>query len=257
MAVAYINKMGGTHSRKLCDLALEMWEWCIERRLTVHAEHLPGKFNVIADFESRHPNDSSEWQLSPRVFRELDLRYGPMTVDLFASFRNTQLTTFFSWKPNCKASAIDALAQPLIHHQPYMFPPFALIGCCLLKIRRKVVPFALLVEPIWRSQTWYQLVLEMLVDLPQILPKSDNLLLNSQSEPHPLVIQGHLTLATWPISGNPCQIKNFRKGLPLYVPPEEMGQKNHTIQPGDDGFTGVVQGKSIHFLPHRVSTRSL
>ena len=250
VAVAYINKMGGTHSRKLCDLALEMWEWCIERRLTVHAEHLLGKFNVTADFESRHPNDSSDWQLSPRVFRELDLHYGPMTVDPFASFRNTQLTIFFSWKPDPKASAIDALAQPWIHHRPYMFPPFALIGRCLQKIRKEVVPFALLVAPIWRSQTWYPLVLEMLVDLPQILPNSDNLLLNSQSEPHPLVIQGHLTLAAWPISGDPCRIKDFRKGLlTSYVPPGEKGQRNHTIQLGGDGFAGVVQGKSIQFLP--------
>ena len=80
--------------------------------------------------------------------------------------------------------------------------------------------------------------------------KSDDLLLSSQSEPHPLVIQGHLTLATWPISGDPCRIKDFRKRLPpSYVPPGEMGQRNHTIQPGDDGFAGVVQGKSIQFLP--------
>ena len=82
------------------------------------------------------------------------------------------------------------------------------------------------------------------------LPNSDNLLLNSQSEPHPLVIQGHLTLAAWPISGDPCRIKDFRKGLlTSYVPPGEKGQRNHTIQLGGDGFAGVVQGKSIQFLP--------
>ena len=82
------------------------------------------------------------------------------------------------------------------------------------------------------------------------LPNSDNLLLNSQSEPHPLVIQGHLTLAAWPISGDPCRIKDFRKGLlTSYVPLGEKGQRNHTIQLGGDGFAGVVQGKSIQFLP--------
>ena len=56
----------------------------------------------------------------------IDLHYGPMTVDLFASFRNTQLTIFFSWKPDPIASAVDALAQTWIHHRPYMFSPFAL-----------------------------------------------------------------------------------------------------------------------------------
>ena len=62
-AVAYINKMGGATSRDLCQLALEMWNWCIDRHITISAEHLPGSQNQVADRESRSKGDSSEWAL--------------------------------------------------------------------------------------------------------------------------------------------------------------------------------------------------
>lgn len=143
--------MGGTHSRKLCDLALEMWEWCINRALSLHAEHLPGKYNVVADFESRHQNDCSDWQLNTQIFRRLYQAYSPLTVDLFASFKNAQLEIFFSWRPDPHAVAVDALSQPWSTHRPYLFPPFSLIGRCLQKLREEAVGFALMIAPVWRS----------------------------------------------------------------------------------------------------------
>ena len=42
-AVTFINRMGGTHSKLLCQLALALWEWCIQRNLFLVAEHLPGQ----------------------------------------------------------------------------------------------------------------------------------------------------------------------------------------------------------------------
>ena len=66
----------------------------------------------------------------------------------------------------------------------------------------------------------------------------------------PLSHSGALDTSRMAYIRGSCRIKDFQKGLPpSYVPPGEMGQRNHTIQPGDDGFAGVVQGKSIQFLP--------
>lgn len=45
-------------------------------------------------------------------------------MDHFASLQNTQLETFFSWKSNLKAKAVNALA----HNFYNMFPPIAIIG---------------------------------------------------------------------------------------------------------------------------------
>ena len=45
-AISYLNRLGGNHSRPLSDLAKEVWTWCIQKRITIHAEHLPGSENI-------------------------------------------------------------------------------------------------------------------------------------------------------------------------------------------------------------------
>ena len=209
VAISYINKLGGTHSQKLSNLALELWSWCIQRSITVHAEHVPGQLNVTADYESRHFNDSSDWKLDPSLFQILNQTFGLFTVDLFASYTNAQMEVFFSWKPDAKSAGIDALAQQWNCHLPYLFPPFALIGRCLQKIRKEKVQKAILIAPIWPAQTWYPLLLDTLMDHPRKLPVHCQLILNHWREPHPLLLQGHLTLAAWPISGDHCRTKAF------------------------------------------------
>ena len=84
-AIAYLNKMGGPHSPTLSRLAVRIWEWCIRKEMIIHAEHLPGKENVRADWESRHISDCSDWMLDRAMFEVLDQNYGPFSMDLFAS----------------------------------------------------------------------------------------------------------------------------------------------------------------------------
>ena len=50
--VSYINFQGGTHSPSLCLLAIELWEWCIQRGIHLSAAHIPGEDNLVADFLS-------------------------------------------------------------------------------------------------------------------------------------------------------------------------------------------------------------
>ncbi|KAI8500838.1 hypothetical protein Bbelb_216560 [Branchiostoma belcheri] len=52
--VAYLNRLGGTRSQRLLDIALDLWEWCVNRELYITAEHAPGKENIRADYKSRH-----------------------------------------------------------------------------------------------------------------------------------------------------------------------------------------------------------
>ena len=51
--VSYINKQGGTVSPLVCDVALELWEFCIARKIVVRAYHLSGTSNTRADRLSR------------------------------------------------------------------------------------------------------------------------------------------------------------------------------------------------------------
>jgi hypothetical protein len=107
-AISYINKMGGSTSLVLSSLAFDLWQWCLERSITVEAHHLPGRLNTVADYESRAGPDSSDWQLDPVVFQKINSKWGPFAVDLFATRLTAQLPRFVSWKPDPVAEAVDA-----------------------------------------------------------------------------------------------------------------------------------------------------
>ena len=56
--IAYINKMDGTVSPALNKLNKEFWLWCMERDISVQAQHLAGKLNKTEDNESRVMKDN-------------------------------------------------------------------------------------------------------------------------------------------------------------------------------------------------------
>ena len=121
-AITYINHKGGTQSRTLSDQAIELWEWWLVRKITLHAEHIPGQKNVEVDAESWRALDQSDWMLNQEIFQALETKWGPFDVDLFAARHNKQLRRFFSFRPDPEAEAVDALAQPWTNIRPYAFP---------------------------------------------------------------------------------------------------------------------------------------
>ena len=48
-AVRYINRMGGTKSRRLCSIALSLWDYCLSRGIWLKAVYHRGSDNVRAD----------------------------------------------------------------------------------------------------------------------------------------------------------------------------------------------------------------
>ena len=60
-ALAYINNMGGSKSKELNQLAVQIWEWCISRNIWLTAVHIPGRLNTGADEKSRVFSDNHEW----------------------------------------------------------------------------------------------------------------------------------------------------------------------------------------------------
>ena len=88
-AVTYINRMRGTHLSTLLNMACSLWQWCLQRGITLSAEHLQ-EFTT-ADAESRNFHSSAEWQLLPSVFTRINILLGPCQMDLFATRLNHQL----------------------------------------------------------------------------------------------------------------------------------------------------------------------
>ena len=130
-AVTYINKLGGTHSQALCQLALTIWDWCVQRDVFLVAEHLPGKDNITADRESRSTKDCCDWMLNPQILQLIHQQMGPLQIDLFASRLTKQLPNFYSWRPDPEAIAMDAFNQDWAQTRGFTNPPWCLIAWCL------------------------------------------------------------------------------------------------------------------------------
>ncbi len=93
------------------DLARELFWFCLRHRITISVEWVPREENAFADEISKMliPED---WMLSRSWFQFLDYRWGPHTVDLFASNANNQCARFFSLHWCRGSSGINAFGQP-------------------------------------------------------------------------------------------------------------------------------------------------
>lgn len=247
--IAFLNKMGGNYSYALSDLAKEIWMWCIERKVTIHAEHLPGSENIRVDWESRHLTDSSDWKLHKEIFLSLNKKLGPFSIDLFASRTNTQLPLYCSWRPDPSALAVDALLISWGNHCPYMFPPFALIPRCLTKLHKERIS-AVIIAPVWPNQIWFPQLLNSLVDTPVLLPPIPDIVTSPTGQNHPLATQGHLPLAAWPVSGDPPMQEDYQNELCTSSRNHgDIRQNQLTPVLGVSGIVGALGDRLIQLQP--------
>eukprot|EP00873_Tetraselmis_striata_P036665 jgi/Tetstr1/456929/TSEL_043599.t1 len=81
--------------------------WCLLDSHGIHllrARYIRSEANVWAVRLSRHL-DSDDWQLDPLLFSELESRFGPHSIDRFASALNTMLPRYNAvfLDPTCEA----------------------------------------------------------------------------------------------------------------------------------------------------------
>lgn len=62
--VSYIKKQGGTISRSLCHMVMELWNLCILNNILLVETHVPGTQNTITDSLSREGSSFHEWSLN-------------------------------------------------------------------------------------------------------------------------------------------------------------------------------------------------
>ena len=213
-AIAYINNQGGTRSPSLTSLTLELWNWCLQQSILITAEHLPGVLNVQADKESRTFVDSSDSKLQPQILQPF---LKDREIDLFATRLTNQLKHFVNWRPDPHAVTTDAFSIDWSQLKGYAFPPFNLIPRTLMKVINDNANLVL-VAPVWQTQHWWPLLLQLTVKQPVLLPVSPALL-EDPSNPraiHPM--HPRLQLAVWTISNNSAQQQPFRTQLPIFYP---------------------------------------
>ena len=243
-AIAYINKLGGTVSHVLNNLTKQLWLWCMERDISLQAQHLPGVMNTIADSESRVMVDRTDWMIHPQIFQEVNRKWGPLEVDLFASRLTTQIRRYISWRPDPEAIAQDAFTVDWAEWKGYANPPWNLIGKVLAQARHQRARL-ILITPVWKSQVWYPTLLEMLIDNPVLIPWRENLI----QPTHPAAVPDITPqLAAWAISGSATESASFCQKLQNSS--FHHGDKNHQrvmIHSLENGCAGVTKGVQIQF----------
>lgn len=244
--VAYINKQGGTQSRSLCLEIKELLQWCHQINTQIRARHIPGRLNVLADALSRDNQIlSTEWSLSPQVFKQLCKRLFHPMIDLFATRFNNKLTTFISPIPDPLAFAVDALTVSWKGMWAYAYPPPAIIPLVLNKIQSEDCQ-VMLIAPAFQTALWYQSILDLLIESPVCLPPDNKLLRQPRSDLFHWDPQS-LNLHAWILSNEPQKRRDFRQTLPDAYPLQlKQHQATSMIPNGKYMLLGVANNKLIH-----------
>jgi len=69
-ATFYINNKGRTRSHLLAHTANQLWQWCLQRGITLSADNLPGSSNIVAD-----------WVLSSLLISRVDTKQEDIHLD--------------------------------------------------------------------------------------------------------------------------------------------------------------------------------
>ena len=120
---------GGSPNPELQRLALQLFEAQLSGGFVLQAVWRPRELNVRADYLSRVAAMLHHaYRLRPSLFHWLDERWGPHTIDRFASIDTRQTPRFCSQYFHPEAEWVDAFAVPWRGENNWLFPPVPAIG---------------------------------------------------------------------------------------------------------------------------------
>ena len=244
-AVSYIRNMGGSKSMTCNNIAFNIWSWCIKRNILLTISHVAGVLNRDADLESRRFLDRTEWMLRCEYFQSIIQIQGQPDIDLFASRLNFQMKPFVSWGPDPDSKFVDAFTLNWGEFSlVYAFPPFSLLTRVLRKFLRDQAE-GICIVPLWRTAVWFPVLLSMVTEVPLILPRGRQTLVQPHTgEPHPL--HKSLDLVACRVSGKTSRNREFLQRLSTssYPHGDQVQYRNITLT-CPSGFLSVKNKVSI------------
>jgi len=149
VAIGVINK--GTSSSPTMMAELRHLHALTEAMgVVLRPEHLPSALILWADRLSRE-RDSTDWTLSCAGFTQLEAKYGPHTLDLFATDLTTRCGRFFSRVATPNSSGVNALVHDWTTDNCWANPPFNLVGPFVHRIIQTKACVTL-VARLWEAQ---------------------------------------------------------------------------------------------------------
>ena len=102
------------------------------------------------------------------------LKFNP-EADMFASNINYQFHTYFSYKADPKAKAVDSFTVSWHSLKFYAFPLFSIMSMTSKKIKPEKIE-GILVVYYWPNQAWFPVLFKMSIDIPILITSRKNLL---------------------------------------------------------------------------------
>ena len=169
-ALSYLRKEGSTSSSTLNIIAQSILRLCESHGVRLLPQFIPGHLNVLADSLSWGSQVlGSERTLCQDMCSKLLHRW-PATIDLFATSLNHRLLVYFSPMVDPQSAGMNVMMQSWNNLQAYAFPRFGLMPWVLSKVRLSRSLEVTLVAPFWPLKPWFPGLLELLVEVPFLLP---------------------------------------------------------------------------------------
>ena len=151
-AVAFITD-SGSNKPHLNTIAKDIFCLSSAHGIRLSVEWIPRTLNQKADYYSKIV-DFDDWCVSNDYFRAIDSRWGPFTVDCFASYANTKLPRFYSrfYSPN--TLGVDALSHSWQGENCWLVPPVCLVTQVIEHVKLCKCVGALVV-PYWPSAIFW------------------------------------------------------------------------------------------------------
>ena len=146
----------GSRKADLHQEAIDIYKLCRENDIRLSVEWVNRDANEQADALSRS-EDANDYSLNWSAFQELENRWGPHTVDRFASHRTKLLPRFCSRFLNPGCEAVDAFTVHWAGENNWIFPPPYLIPRVLQHMAQGN-EIGTLVIPEWHSAPWWPLL---------------------------------------------------------------------------------------------------
>ena len=145
------SKKSGLHAT-----AVKVFSLSVQHHIRLEPEWIPRHLNERADYLSRIV-DYDDWQLNPDIFADLDVAWGPHSVDRFASFHNYQVPRYNSrcWNPG--SEAVDAFTVDWAGENNWLCPPIGLIPRVIRHAQGCQANVSMVV-PMWPSAPFWPLL---------------------------------------------------------------------------------------------------
>lgn len=143
---------------------------------------------AMADAGSR-VRDSDDWSIDSWSYNQLNLQFGPFTLDLFADSSNAKTKKFFSDFLCPHSSGINAFAHSWDKETLWVCPPVSKIVQVLRKLKESNCK-GVLVIPKWQTADFWPFILDL---------QQQKTIFQKISEIHPTIIQNQRALS--PLNG--------------------------------------------------------